>query len=76
VKRSCRLRLAWLTAITKWIDEGSKKHQSTIDPTGIAKGVKETTLTSTLTGNFPGSPVSLDFRFTIKDNKIGALTIG
>src|SRR4029077_2661486 len=65
-----------LTAITKWSDEGFKKYQYTIDPTGIAKGDKETILTATLTGNFPGSPGSLDFHFTIKNDKIGGLTIG
>lgn len=69
-------KMTGLTAITKWSDEGFKKYQCTIDPTGIAKGGKDTLLTATLTGNFPGSPVSLDFRFTIKDDKIGGLTIG
>ena len=28
-----------------------------------------------LTGNFPGSPVELDHRFTIQDDKIGKLVI-
>jgi hypothetical protein len=69
-------KMTGLTAITKWSDEGFKKYQYTIDPTGIAKGDQETILTATLTGNFPGSPVSLDFRFTIKNDKIGGLTIG
>jgi ketosteroid isomerase-like protein len=69
-------KMTGLTAITKWSDEGFKKYQYTIDPTDIAKGDKETILTATLTGNFPGSPVSLDFRFTIKNDKIGGLTIG
>jgi hypothetical protein len=34
------------------------------------------TAIATLTGNFPGSPVSLDFHFTIKSDKIDGLTIG
>src|SRR5258708_5108953 len=69
-------KMTGLTAITKWSDEGLKKYQYTIDPTGIAKGDKEAILTATLTGNFPGSPVSLDFRFTIKNDKIGGVIHG
>ena len=69
-------KMTGLPAITKWSDEGFQKYQYTIDPTGVAKGDEETILTAKLTGNFPGSPVLLDFRFTIKNNKIGALTIG
>jgi hypothetical protein len=69
-------KMTGLPAITKWSDEGFKKYQYTIDPTGIAKGDKKTILTATLTGNFPGSPVSLDFCFTIKKDKIAELTIG
>jgi hypothetical protein len=69
-------KITGLPAITKWSDEGFKKYQFRIDPTGITKGEKETILTAKLTGNFPGSPVSLQFRFTIKNDKIGELTIG
>ena len=69
-------KMTGLTAITKWSDKGFKKYKYTIDPTGIAKGDKDTVLAATLTGNFPGSPVSLDFHFTIKDKKIASLTIG
>ncbi len=36
---------------------------------------KETILTVTLAGNFPGSPVSLDFCFTIQAGKIAGLRI-
>jgi len=69
-------KITGLTEITKWSDKGFKKYQYTIDPTGIAKDGKDTVLTATLTGNFPGSPVSLDFRFTIKNDMIRGLTIG
>ena len=69
-------KMTGLTAITKWSDKGFKKYEYTIDPTGLAKGDKDTVLTATLTGTFPGSPVSLDFHFTIKDKKIARLTIG
>jgi hypothetical protein len=32
-------------------------------------------LTNRLTGNFPGSPIELDFVFTIQDDKIVSLEI-
>jgi ketosteroid isomerase-like protein len=64
-----------VTAIKEWSDNTHKKYQFTIDPTDIVKSDKETVLTATLTGNFPGSPVALDFHFTIKDDKICALAI-
>jgi hypothetical protein len=32
-------------------------------------------LTATLTGTFPGSPLSLDFNFTMQGDKIVALLI-
>ena len=68
-------KMTGLTAITKWSDEGFKKYQYTIDPTGIAKGDKETILTATLTGNFPGSPVELDYTFMLSNDKISSLEI-
>jgi ketosteroid isomerase-like protein len=63
------------TAIREWSDNTSKKYQFTIDPTEIVEGNNETILTATLTGNFPGSPVSLDFHFNIEDDLIATLTI-
>jgi SnoaL-like domain len=64
-----------IPAIKKWSDQSFEKYQYDIAPTGIAETGENTVLTATLTGNFPGSPVSLDFIFTIKDEKITALRI-
>ena len=64
-----------LAAIKEWSDKGFQKYLYTIDPTGLTEEDHKTVLTATLTGNFPGSPVSLDFNFTIKGDKIVALLI-
>jgi ketosteroid isomerase-like protein len=63
------------TAIKEWIDNTFKKYQFTIEPAGIAKGDNKIILNATLTGDFPGSPISLDFQFTIQEDKIATLII-
>jgi SnoaL-like domain len=64
-----------LPAIKEWSDKSFEKYQYDIAPTGIAETGENTVLTTTLTGNFPGSPVSLDFNFVIKGDRIVALSI-
>jgi hypothetical protein len=64
-----------LPAIKEWCANSFKKYQYTIDPTGIVERDRETILTATLAGNFPGSPVSLGFCFTIQAGKITGLRI-
>jgi hypothetical protein len=64
-----------LPAIKEWSVQSFEKYQYDIAPTGIGKTGENTVLTATLTGNFPGSPVSLDFIFTISGEKIAALSI-
>jgi hypothetical protein len=68
-------QMTGLTAIKEWCANSFKKYQYTIDPTGIVERDEETILTVTLAGNFPGSPVSLDFCFTIQAGKIAGLRI-
>jgi ketosteroid isomerase-like protein len=63
------------TAIKEWSDQTSEKYQFTIEPTALVEGDQEIILTATVSGNFPGSPISLDFEFTVKNNQIVTLTI-
>jgi hypothetical protein len=64
-----------LAAIKKWKAETKRKYQHTVDPLkSVAKGGKFT-VTNRLTGNFPGSPIELDFVFTLKNDKIAELEI-
>ena len=64
-----------LAAIRQWSDEGFAKFQYTIEPTGLVETDGKSVLTANVAGNFPGSPVSLDFHFTVKDGKIATLVI-
>jgi hypothetical protein len=66
---------AGLAAIKKWKTETTKKYQHTVDPLRIVEKNGEFILTSRLTGNFPGSPIELEFVFTIRDDKIVSLEI-
>ena len=64
-----------LVAIKQWKVGARKKYQYTIEPLASArKGVK-TIVTNRLTGNFPGSPVDLQFVFELDGNKIVSLEI-
>jgi hypothetical protein len=64
-----------LAAIKQWKAETKKKYQHTVEPrTSIQKDGK-TVVTSRLTGNFPGSPIDLEFVFTLDGNKIASLEI-
>jgi ketosteroid isomerase-like protein len=64
-----------LSAIKEWSDKGFEKYQYVIEPIGIADTGERAVLTSTVSGSFPGSPVSLDFNFVIHQDRIVALNI-
>ncbi|HWR09066.1 nuclear transport factor 2 family protein [Sporomusa sp.] len=62
-------------AIQKWIEASNKKYQDTLTVTNLVEHNNETVLTALVAGNFEGSPVSLDFHFSIKEDKIDRLSI-
>ena len=64
-----------LAAIKKWKAETKKKYQHTIEPLAFAQKDDKTIVTNRLTGNFPGSPIELEFVFTLDGNKIASLDI-
>jgi ketosteroid isomerase-like protein len=64
-----------LVAIKKWKAETRKKYQHTIEPLACTQKDGKTVVTNRLTGNFPGSPIELEFVFTLHRNKIAALDI-
>ena len=68
-------KMRGVAAIEKWSANTFKKYQYTTDPTNIVENKTEIVMTATLTGNFPGSPVSLDYHFTLKKGKILSLEI-
>ena len=64
-----------LTAIKQWKAETRKKYQHTIEPLASVQKDDKTIVTNRLTGNFPGSPIELEFVFTLAGNKIASLEI-
>lgn len=64
-----------INAIREWIHKSNVEYQYTTEVIGVLERDDDTIVTSMLTGNFEGSPVSLDYHFALSDNKIVALSI-
>jgi ketosteroid isomerase-like protein len=64
-----------LAAIKQWKAETNEKYQHTIEPLSSVQKNGKTIVTNRLTGNFPGSPIELEFVFTLAGDKITALEI-
>ena len=64
-----------LAAIKKWKAETKKKYQHTVEPLASVQKDGKTIVTNRLTGNFPGSPIALEFVFTLAGDKIVSLEI-
>jgi hypothetical protein len=62
-------------AIKQWEAETRKKYQHAIEPLASAQKDGTTIVTNRLTGNFPGSPIELEFVFTLDGDKIASLEI-
>lgn len=63
------------TAIKAHIVEANNDLRVKTDVTNAVEKNKETVVTATLSGNFEGSPVALDYYFAMKDDKISTLKI-
>lgn len=64
-----------LPAITKWRADVSAKYTFTSEFLALDESNGVVVVTSRLTGNFPGSPVILRYRFQLERGKIAALEI-
>ncbi len=62
-------------AIKEWMAETKKKYQHTVEPLSSVQKDGKTIVTSRLSGNFPGSPVEVDFVFGLEAGKIRSLEI-
>jgi len=62
-------------AIKKWKADASAKYHYTSEPFACEQKDGKFVVTSTLTGNFPGSPVNLRFFFGLEGDKIASLEI-
>jgi hypothetical protein len=64
-----------LVAIKEWKAETKKKYGHTIHPLEITDRDGKTVLKAELIGNFPGSPVTVEFSFVLENGKIVFLDI-
>ena len=64
-----------LNAIKQWKTDTSKKYIYTSEPFACEDKDGKTIVTSRVTGNFPGSPVDLQYFFSVEGDKIVSLEI-
>ena len=67
--------LKGLKAIKSWRLETARKYQHRLEPVAASARGGKTVVSTKLTGTFPGSPVTVDFVFTLEGGKIAALEI-
>ena len=61
--------------IGHWITTTIEKYKFQFKPLSLQERDNETVVSVEVSGTFPGSPISLDYHFTITSNKIISLTI-
>jgi hypothetical protein len=62
-------------AIKEWIDGAFSKYKAVADVTERSEAGSQTVATAQVSGNFPGSPVQLRYKFALKNGKIAELSI-
>jgi hypothetical protein len=62
-------------AITRWKAEATAKYHYTSEPLAVDVSGPEVTVFARVTGDFPGSPVDLQYRFTLEGTSIARLEI-
>ena len=63
-------------AIKAWSVNVRKKYEFKTEVLRVIENPGAVVVTAKLSGTFPGSPVDLDFKFTLKGNQISSLEIG
>ena len=64
-----------LAAIRRWKSTTKKKYNHTVEPLEADERDGKTVVKSKVSGNFPGSPVTLEFSFGLKGDKVASLEI-
>ena len=62
-------------AIARWKTEVTAKYHYTSEPLSVDVAGADVTVIARVTGQFPGSPIELRYRFTLEGNKILSLEI-
>jgi len=63
-------------AINGWIDAAIAKYKPVADVVNLSEVGGQIIATAQVSGNFPGSPAQIRYRFTLRANKIAVLAIG
>jgi ketosteroid isomerase-like protein len=63
-------------AVRAWAQETRRKYRYHAEVVAVEEAADRTIVTAHLTGDFPGNPVDLRYRFKLTGNKIMALEIG
>ena len=61
--------------IQAWVGETTRKYQPQVEPVRVRATDAGWAVAARVTGNFPGSPVELDFTFTLAGDGIAKLEI-
>jgi hypothetical protein len=61
--------------IERWLVATIEKYKFQFKPLSSQQHDNETIVSVEVSGTFPGSPISLDYHFTITNNKIASLII-
>jgi len=61
--------------IKNWMGATKKKYGHTVAPLELAERGGQSILRARLTGNFPGSPITVNFTFVLADGKIRSLEV-
>ena len=61
--------------IEHWVRETIDKYKFHFKPLSAEKRGTETVVSVEVSGTFPGSPITLDYHFTVANEKISSLTI-
>jgi len=75
VVRDERQSFEGLAAIEQWMKKTHRKYQHKTEPLAARQTNGGMTVTSRLTGTFPGSPIELQFIFTLEGDRIASLEI-
>jgi SnoaL-like protein len=63
-------------AIRKWMNETNEKYDYRVEPIESSQMGRKTLVLVSISGAFPGSPITLQYEFTLQGQKIACLEIG
>src|ERR1700730_12805075 len=65
-----------LDAIRRWMNDTIRKYDYKVEPAEFSERDGKSIVTGVVSGNFPGSPVTIRHEFTLEHGKIARLEIG